>query len=260
MSLGTLFAVGFLDCAVSQAWPGPYSSTDSTHWCGGAPSSDWACARWGYALAGTSPLRANGARRIDSGTAVWAEQGSSARVSLRNQARCTIGGGATSSEVITRPRLGILLRQRQGDSACTTPRHPVSIELCAGDDCTALLEAEGTALASILPPEATVSATESFYRRTRIVSCSGYVRVSAGGKAAAGGAARHNRFVIEIIESSSKTEGSTTTVTTEDGVTIRAEGGTSSASSVSVVEIGELPGRGPCAASFVRQGERSVEG
>lgn len=254
----SLVTAGLFGCVVSQAWPGPDGATDSGDWCGGSLGSDWVCGKQGSARAGSASLRSGGVRRIRPNTVVWAERGSAARVSLRNQARCTIGGGESASEVISRPRIGILLRQRLGDSACTTPQRQIAIELCAVDDCIALLRAEGTALASILSPEATASLTESFYRRIRIVSCSGYVSVSAGGQVAAGGARGRNRFVIEVVESSSRTEDETTTETPDGGTT--TESVSSASSSVTVKEIGELPGRGPCAASFVREGERSVEG
>jgi hypothetical protein len=262
----SVLAAGLFGCAVSWAWPGSGNAIDSSEWCGHSLTSDWACGRQGSALAGTVPLRPRGAKRIDPDTEVWTEAWASARVSLRNQARCTIGGGETSSEAITRPRSGILLRQQQGDSACTAPHRPVSIELCAGGDgeCIALLRAEGTALARVFSPEVTASLTESVYRRMRIVSCSGHISVRAGGQAAAGGALGRNRYVIEVIETSSRTEGQTTTTTTEtsDGTKVTATSGTGGAasSSITVIEIGELPGRGPCAASFVSQGERSVEG
>jgi hypothetical protein len=196
---------------------------------------------------------------------VWADQGAEARVSLRNQARCTIGGGETASEVIARPRSGILLRQSQGDSVCNTPHRPLAIELCAEDNCIGLLRAEGTAVTSVLAPEVTASATETSYRRIRIVSCSGYISVKAGGGSASGGARGRNRYVIEVIETTSRSEseGGTATVETTEGgaTTVTATGGSSAASSsyIEVIEIGELPGRGPCAAPSVREGERWIE-
>jgi hypothetical protein len=168
--------------------------------------------------------------------------------------------------VITRPRDGILLRQQLGDSACTTPHHPVSIELCAGGgaECIARLRVEGTALARVFSPEVTASMTETVYRRMRIVSCSGQIRLRAGGQVAAGGARGRNRYVLEVVETSSRTESEATTVTTEmpDGTTITTTSGAGSASSsaISIIEIGELPGRGPCNASIVSEGERTVEG
>jgi hypothetical protein len=262
----SLLAVSLCGGGVAWAWSVPDSLIDSSKWCGHSLTRDWACGRQGSAFAGTVPLHFPAATRIAPGTQVSTEENASARVSLRNQARCTIGGGETSSEVITRPRDGILLRQQLGDSACATPQHPVWIELCAGGggDCIPRLRVEGTALARVFSPEVTASLTETIYRRTRIVSCSGQIRLRAGEQVVAGGARGRNRYVLEVIETSSRTESQGTTVTTEtaDGTTITATSGAGSASSsaISIIEIGELPGRGPCTASFVSEGERTVEG
>lgn len=255
-----------LYASVAQAWPSPDGAIDSEDWCGPSPTKDWACARVGASSADATALPSRGFRRLHPYSAVWAAQGGEARVSLRNQARCTIGGGRSASEVIARPRSGILLRQRQGDSVCSTPHRRLPIELCAEDDCIGLLRAEGTAVTSVFAPEVTASFTETSYRRIRIVSCSGSISVDAGGQNASGGARGRNRYVIEVVETTTRSEsqgGTATVESTNGGATtiVTAEGGSAAggSSAIEVIEIGELSGRGPCAASSVREGERWVE-
>jgi hypothetical protein len=242
-----------LGTTLSEARPWPKSSP-RTGWCGKSVKRDWVCRWHGSTVVNGSPLRRWKPRRLQRKRAIVSTgQRSSARLALRGQARCTVGDRAPS-EVVTRPGGNVLLRQLRGESLCSTRRR-AGFELCGKRGCDTDLEIEGTAFALELPEEATSSQTESFHRRIRIVSCSGFISVRTAGQFASGGAKGRNRFVIEIDEYSYRTEDE---VRVETPTEIRVEAQATAGEGVEVIEIGELPGRGPCKARFVREQERSI--
>jgi hypothetical protein len=244
--------------AHSSAWPGKFFDA-SPAWCGSSGASDWVC-RWrGHTYIDDELLPKRQARLLPAGPArVYTPLSSLARLTFRNQARCTIGGGNLPSEVITRWE-DTLLKQISGDASCTNLKTGQPIETLCDDrreQCSGEVRARGTFISHVVPPpEATASLTEAFYRKVRIVVCAGSVRArvendssfSEGGGSATGG----NRFVITMEE--------TRNVTSDETVT---EAGTavvnSKSSSVKVNVIGTMPGPGPCASSFVEEQEHTI--
>ncbi len=243
-------------------------------WCGTSTASDWLC-RWrGGASLNAVPLSSRVPLQLGRNSRVAAGAGSAARIALRGQAQCTVGTGKRTSEVVTRPGPGVLLRQLSGDTSCGTSRRS-GIELCTALGCNTELEAEGVMIASILPEEtATASAVtseETTHHRVRIVSCSGFVSVITPNGSASGGATGANRYVVEVDEYTSTT---TTTSSSASGgtgesrvetptgvIVVIAEGGsasTSTSSGTSIVQNAELPGRGPCRAKYVSEEESEL--
>lgn len=225
-------------------------------WCGSSVLADWVCRWHGSAYLGDDVLSSWKPRQLQGSTTVATATASSARLSLRNQARCTVGAGDRSSEVVTRPSAGVLLRQLSGASICGTP-HRVKAELCTLTGCHTQLRTQGVVLARVLPEEAIISTTERLHHRIVIVSCSGFISVSAGGQFVSGSTQPGNRFVVEVDESTFFTTDETRTETpTEVSVEAHSEAG----QEVKVVEIGELPGRGPCKVKVVQEEERELGG
>jgi hypothetical protein len=223
-----------------------------TDWCGSSLRSDWACRWHGDGSFDHSPLSWRPQQLGDSAD-VSAEKNSSVRIALRNQARCSVGSKA-ASEVVTRPAPDVLLQQVQGESVCAS-RKRVHIELCGQGGCHTELTTDGIALSREIPDEATISTTETVHRRIRVVACSGFVAVKAGGQFVSGRAVPGSRFVIEIDEYTYLTEDETRVETENES---RAEAFAEAGSGVEVLEIGQLPGRGACQNRFVQEQERSV--
>jgi len=238
-------------------------------WCGDSSAEDWACARHGVSWLGNATLSTQRPRRISRpGLIVATADGGSARVSLRREARCTVGIGKVASRAVARPESGVLLRQLSGDTSCATPTS-AGMELCTESGCNVQLETEGVMLSSIFSEEATASDythEEVVHHRLRIVSCSGFISVQSSGGSASGGATPPNRYVIEIDDYSWSRESETTTetATTEsaDGTvekTVTTSAEASAGSGSEIVQSVEVPGRGPCKAKYVREEERNLK-
>jgi len=243
----SLIAMSGSAAAASRPWT-------NSGWCGSSVEADWVCRWHGSTYLGNSPLSTWKALELQGSTTVATPAASTARLSLADQAHCTVGTGKRSSEVVTRPSVSVLLRQLSGASICATPRR-VKTELCTRTGCHTQLRAQGVVVARVLPEEATVSTTEAFHRRIVIVSCSGFISVSAGGQFASGRTQPGNRFVVEVDESSFFTTDETRTETPTE---VRVEAHSEAGEEVKVVEIGELPGRGPCKAKVVEEEEREL--
>jgi hypothetical protein len=237
-------------------------------WCGNSSSTDWACARHGVSWLGSVALSTRRPQRMWRHDLIVATaEGGSARVSLRNEAQCTVGTGRLASKAVARPESGVLLRQLSGDTSCATPTH-TDLELCTKSGCNVQLETEGVMLSSIFSEEATASDythEEVVHHRLRIVSCSGFVSVQSPGGSASGRATPPNRYVIEIDDYSWSRESETTTETTTtesaDGTiekTVTTQGEASAGSGSEIVQSVEVPGRGPCRAKYVREEERGL--
>jgi hypothetical protein len=262
--------LGLLLFSGSATWAFPtghLGAASTNGWCGYSSTSDWACRGVGSSSTDEEPLGSL-ARRLSPRTTISTAAGSSARLTLKRQARCTIGG-PSPSEAITRPGEEVVLRQKSGQSTCSADHGTVPIHLCIETECqrVATVTADGTVLGRILPTTDTAiaSTSEVVRHRIRIVSCSGLVTVGAGTQLASGEPRAHNRFVFEVVETLERTEGEqseeTMTETAEGGTTTTessAEAGATSSSTLTIVEIGELNGRGPCTAPAIREGERSV--
>jgi hypothetical protein len=196
-------------------------------------------------------------RRLQGSATISTAEGGSARVSLDNEAHCTVGTGKAASKVVTRPEEGVLLRQSTGDTSCGTPRRS-GIRLCSATGCNIQLESEGVVLSSLLSEEAVASdyvKERVTHHRVRIVSCSGFVSVESPGGFASGGASGANRYVIEIDDYTFDRESETTTESPEG---VKVEANDESGAGSKIVQSAELPGRGPCKASFVREEERDL--
>jgi hypothetical protein len=252
-AVGVIGLFGTVTVASAQAPP----QTEAV-WCGNSATSDWACARHGVSWLGNEALSIRTPQRLTrTGLVVATAAGSSARVSLRREAHCTVGTGKAASKVVARPGSGVLLRQVSGDTSCGTPTRS-GIELCSEIGCNIELESEGVMLSSVLTEEATASdyLHEDFvHHRVRVISCSGFISVSSPGGSASGGATGPNRYVIEIDDYTYLKE-SETTVESPTGVTITAEGEAGAGSKI--VQSVELPGRGPCKAQYIREEERQL--
>lgn len=235
-------------------------------WCGKSYSSDWVCRQQGDAYSGRSAetlllLPRLRPYLLSPGAHVATAPGGLARIALRRQGHCIVGGSdSVFSEVLVRGEPGSVLQHIQGESVCSihSPRAPVET-LCDGPSGTCSAEISGRATFFLnlgAPTEAVASLTEHYERHARIVVCSGYVRVSAGDESgrseAAASVSGNERFVITIDEVRENTEDEV--VTPEATVKASAH-----ASSVTLGVVGTIPGRGRCAASFVEQEERSVE-
>lgn len=248
-----ILAVGLLLGSTATSDARSRTNTNS-RWCGWSTRSDWLCKWRGAAFLGGEPLSDWQPHELRGSTTVSTPSGSSARVALRRQARCAVGANDRESKIVTRPSAHILIQQQSGNSICGTP-HRANIELCTLAGCHTKLRAQGAVISSVLPEEATTSTTESIHRRIVVVSCSGFISVSAGGQFASGGAGPGSRFVIEIDEYTYFTEDESRTETPTE---IRAEAKSEAGQEVKVVEIGELPGRGPCRGRLVHEEERHV--
>lgn len=231
------------------------AKSQGSDWCGWSIKADWACKWRGSTYLNNDPLLTWKPRQLHESTTVSTTRGGSTRVALRHQARCSVGTGDRESEIVTRPSPDVLLRQLRGNSICGTP-HRVKIELCTLLGCHTQLRSQGVAIAQVMPEEATMSTTERFHHRIVIVSCSGFISVSADGQFASGGANTSSRFVIEVDESSFFLEDETRTETPTE---VRVEANSEAGQEVKVVEIGELPGRGPCKARVVQEEERELQ-
>lgn len=266
-ALAIVLLGGAADAPLAQAFGnGPFDRASS--WCGRSVARDWACREKGSAYAGSGPdalrpLPRRGARPVFEGERVATAAGASARLSFRDEAHCTLGGGTElPSEAVTRWGEDVLMLQLSGDSVCSSPKAGDRVEtFCnpTGTACPVRIRGRGTVLTRVVAPEAIVSLTESFRRFARITICSGFFRVWIVGESgqteseAAGGSSGNGRFVITVEESLERTKDETVT---PNG----SSSSSSESSSASVEVVGSVPGRGRCAEAFVREQEESTSG
>jgi hypothetical protein len=257
-----LTAVFFLGSAGS---PPAVARAASQRWCGNT-ARDWVC-RWQGAVYTAAPsekgrlLPRRRARRVHPGTRIATAPNGLARLTFRDEANCTVGGGGEErSEVVARWEPDVLLRQISGDYACSSSAAKPPVESFCDQDgskCAMRLRSRGTYLARLAgPPEATAWFTESVLRHAQLVVCSGFVRVEIssefGGGEAFGSASGNSRFVITVTERVERTEDETVTPTGSSTIS-------SNSSSIDIDVVGTVPGRGKCESSFVQTQERFVE-
>ena len=220
-------------------------------WCGNDTVADWVCHSKGAVFQNDKQLPKRARRKAAPSTKVTTGPNSLARLTLQNQANCTVGG-LNSTEIYTRVGTdNALFTQRTGSSSCTVPStgQPVRILCGPGEPCPVELRAQGTLLIKVLAP-ARASATqvsETTHRRARIVLCAGFLRVRVetanGYSESAGGASGRSRFVVLIDLEIVKTE--------EEG-TVNVD------ESASVSVVGTPAGTRGCDGSEVREEQETV--
>lgn len=232
--------------ATGEAWDAHASRSELRHtagsWCG-SRSADWIC-RWnGVVLAEEQMLPRRRARRIPTqGTKLNTGPTALARLTFENRARCTLGGNGQPGEFFARRDQEVLFRQVLGFSSCTSlrgQRNEVSLLCSAEERCPGTLKSTGTFVTKSTAPQATASATETLVRHTRIVACTGFIRVrvedESGVSEAAGEATGVNRFIVTIEETVRRTDDETINAT-ETSRSVRAAGGFARVCRASVVE------------------------
>lgn len=236
-------------------------------WCGPSERADWACGWEGTSVLtppeGTErslPLR--NPLPLPERSRVTTAPSGSARLTLRSEAHCTVGGtGARPSQVDVRWEPDVLMRQISGDSSCTVAGRQAPVTtFCDASEvrCPVRIRAEGTYLlrgpGPLSDAFASTTGTEEFARHARLVICDGVARVKVRGEdeEAFGSANGHERFVIAIGEARAWAKAEVV-LPTESGV---AE---ADASVISLSVIGALRGPGPCEAPVVQEQKRSVE-
>jgi hypothetical protein len=260
-AVAATFFLASVDGPAADAKPIPAGRA----WCGN-PNKDWVC-RWrgrAYAAAALEQgqlLPRRRPRRVDPGTRIATAPDGLARITFRDEANCTVGGGSEEgSEVVARWEPDVMLRQISGDFACSSAASKAPVEsFCNqdGNDCAMRLQARGTFLTQLgAPSGATASLTERLHRHAQLVVCSGFVRVTVdgetGGGEAFGASSGRSRFVITLTERAERTEDETVTPTGSSSIS-------SNSSSIEIDVVGTVPGRGRCASSFVQTQERFVE-
>lgn len=183
------------------------------------------------------------------GSSVTTAPRSLARLTFKNQARCTLGGLALS-RIFVRAEESSLFTQEQGYSSCTSLHggQPINV-LCKPDEpCGAEVRARGTYLVKIPPPAATISATEIVRRVARVVVCSGFVRVrierDGSYSESTGRSSGINRYVLLIEETFRNTD--------HDNLNEREI-------TLDTSVVGNQPGPGDCADPAVEEQQETVE-
>jgi hypothetical protein len=242
-------ALGAALCAATEG----QAFSGSSHWCGYDQVNDWVCRFKGAVFKNDELLPKQGRRKAESGSKITTGPNSLARLALKNEAHCVIGG-ANPSELLTRTGLnGALLTQKAGSSSCTMPKtgQPLRIMCGLGERCPVELRIKGTVLIAVSVPStasaSTTEVTETFHQRGRIVLCTGSLRVRAetetGFSEAAGSASGRSRFIVIVELTITKHE--------ENGSVSKDE-------SVSVNVAGQPAGAGGCNASTVQEERESV--
>jgi len=258
LALSGALALCLAQPAASPGWSIGSFDPD-VKWCGSSGAGDSVCRWLGHTYIDGQLLPKRRPRPLAPLTKVFTPLNSLSRLTMRNQARCTVGGGDRPSEVVSRWE-GSLLRQISGDASCTSLTTGLPLEtLCdPTEHCSGEIRARGTFLVNVLPPaDASASLTESFRRRAKIVICAGAVRVRVGNDStfseASASVTGGNRFVIFIEEVRS--------LTRDEAITETETSISSSTNESTDLEVwGTMPGPGPCDSSFVEEQEHTVTG
>jgi hypothetical protein len=200
------------------------------------------------------PLRQ--ARLLDQeGTRLTTGPNAVARLLFRGRARCSLGGNGQAGDYFAHSDEETLFNQYLGYSSCsslTGRTHNEASILCSPEErCPATLRWNGTFFTKSERPEATSSLVDTYVRRSRIVVCSGHIRVRAEDENSfaetAGRTNGENRWVIVVEETRTTTYEETPTGTV-----------TGSSQSVSISLSERERGRGDCASSSIEEQEHIV--
>jgi len=243
------FLVQFVVLAVARDGE---AQRNRERWCGYDNAADWVCRSKGAVFQNDELLPKRARRKAAPGTKITTGPNSSARLTLQDQANCTIGG-LSSTEIYT--RIGnedALFTQKTGSSSCTMPKtgQPLRILCGPGEPCPVELRAQGTVLIKVLAPAraSTTQVSETIRRRARIVLCAGFLRVKveteSGFSESAGGASGRSRYVVLIDLTIVRTEEENGNVDVDE--------------SASVSVVGAPPGPGGCNGSEVREEQETV--